>query len=544
MSQKNFKIILSLTILFVFFIRFFYSVPNAPVLDWDAVSSVQGARSIIETGIPTRLGVFYPRDYLAHYLLAGSIFLVGDNSLGYALPNLIFSVLVLTLLYFIARTLTKNKIVIFLTIFFVAISAPENFYAVNPRSYMQFQFFFLLTVFCFYKGFVEKNNKEEKNSESYSKQSKKYQFLTIFSYIASVLSHSSGTMLLPIFGIYTLVKNKKWYLNKTIIIIFTTITLFSILFLCVKHPLQTVNPDKITFDLPCDFHFVVPFLKKETADLTNKTWEGPSGISLSYSDISYPLYLFYYLPFICLFIFFGIIKLVKKRKRELVYFYYIFFSSLFFVSLFTNGEGFRYIFCIFPIFVLLVFLGVSDFIEFVNIKKERIKRLAWIAILFLSLFLSLFFFSIIQNKSVSNSLSGSGFSLVYNFHPFHYAEYQRPIVSYLSENIQKGDIIISDYPQIYHFYLNQCDYHLIQREVMDGEKMIWQELRMKDKRQPIIFAPEIDSVDKLKEVLNNNQRVWLVKSRESVGPEICQYIEENMKLEFSSNNIFLYFFEK
>ena len=544
MSQKTFKIILFLTILTVFFIRFFYSLPNAPLLDCDAVSSVQATRSIIETGIPTRLGVFYPRDYLAHYLLAGSIFLAGDNSLGYALPNLIFSILVLILLYFITRTLTKNKIVIFLTILFVAISSPENFYAVNPRSYMQFQFFFLLTVFCFYKGFVEINNKEKKDSKEYSKQNKKYQFLTIFSYIASVLSHSSGIILLPIFGIYTAIKNKKWYLNKSILITFTTIILFSVLFLCVRHPLQAVNPDKTTFNLPYDFHFAVPFLKKESVDLTNKTWEGPSRISLSYSDISYPLYLFYYLPFICLFIFFGIIKLIKKRKRKLIYFYYIFLSSLFLVSLLTGGEGFRYIFCIFPIFILLVLLGVANFIEFVNIKKRRIKYLAWAAILFLSLSFSLLFLSAVQNKSVLNSFSSSGFSFVYSFHPFHHAEYQRPIVSYLSENMQEGDIIISDYPLVYHFYLNQCDYHLVQREVMDGGKITWQELRQKDKKQPIIFAPEIDSVDKLKEILSDNQRVWLVKSRRSVGPEICQHIEESMKLEFSNNNVHLYFFEE
>ena len=132
MSQKHFLIIIALTILTIFFIRFFYTLPNAPLLDADAISSVQAARSIIETGIIARDGIFYPRDYLAHYLLAGSIFLLGDNPLGWAMPNLIFSILILILLYFVARILTNNKIVIFLNIRIKIIINKAHRVRINP----------------------------------------------------------------------------------------------------------------------------------------------------------------------------------------------------------------------------------------------------------------------------------------------------------------------------------------------------------------------------------------------------------------------------
>lgn len=550
MPQKHFKIIIFLLILSIFLIRLFYSLPNAPLLDADAISSVQAARSIIETGVPARNGVFYPRDYLAHYLLAGSIFLIGDNPLSYAVPNLIFSILVLILLYFVARILTKNKIVIFLTIFFVAISSVENTFAINPRSYMQFQFFFLLAVFCFYKGFVERNKLQ-------NKQNKKYQILTLFSYIVSILSHLSGIILMPVFGLYLIVKNKKWYRDKLILAISIIIILFSTFLMCVKLPIDNrqVNPNKVSFNLPCDFRFQIPFLEKEPVNLTAKKWDGPSGISLNLtSNFSH---LFTYLPFICLFVFAGMAKLIvdtslSRRARECVklasntplkipltpfykegtfergiatlYFYCIFLSSLFLISLLTLHGADKYIFCIFPIFALLVFLGVADFIEFIVGKNNsKLKLVSWIIILILTFSLALPAKNIISYPN-------------YSFHSLF--NDSRAAVFYLAENKRERDIIIANDTAIYRFYLNHCDYNLRQRvigEDNNGEP-VWNALEFQNQS-----PAKIDSVDKLEKVLNNNQRVWLIKSKEIIGPEIVQYIKENMELKFFDYPIYIYF---
>ena len=542
MSQKHFKIILSLAILTIFLVRFFYSLPNAPLLDADAISSVQAARSIIETGIPARNGIFYPRDYLAHYLLAGSIFLIGDNPLGYAAPNLIFSVLVLILLYFVARILTDNKIVIFLTILFVGISSVENTFAINPRSYMQFQFFFLLTIFCFYKGFV----KDDK------KQNKKYQILTLFSYIASALSHASGVILLPIFGFYLMCKHKvftfkqkqlkhtlhpltdpssptvtqddKWYRDKLVLAISIIVVLFSVFLICVKLPIdnQPTNPNKISFNLPCGFRFQIPFLEKKPTNLAAQKWNGPSGISFNLTS-NFP-YLFTYLPFICLFIFAGIIKLTKDKNYKLTYFYYIFLSSLFFISLLTLHGADKYIFCIFPIFALLVFLGTADFIDFIVDKNNlKAKRAGWITILALT-----FFFMVLIKNSTPHP--------IYDFRSLF--NNPQKAVSYLSKNKKEKDIIIADDAAIYRFYLDRHIYYLRQRVIGEDNngKPIWSALEPQ-KQSPYI----IDSLDKLKRALNNNRRVWLVASKSTTGPEIVQYIKNNMELKFLDYPIYIYF---
>ena len=510
---------------------FFYTLPNAPFLDTGAIASVYAAKSIIETGIPMRGELFYARDYLAHYLLAGSIFLVGDNHLGWALPNLIFSILVLILIYFIAQIVTNNKIVIFLTIIFVAISAIENAYAINPRSYMQFQFFFLLTVFCFYKGFVEKQCSCREQAclfptTTILAKQKKYRILTLFSYLASILSHLSGMILMPIFGFYLILKNRNWYQDKLTIIIFTVIVLSSVFLICVKLPINNVpiNPNRIIFDLPYNFQFKIPFLEKDPTNLAARTNEGPSGMSLNLTGY-FPI-LFSYLPFLCLFIFAGIIKLVKNKNYKLVYFYYIFLFSFFLISLFTLHSVDKYIFCVFPIFTLLVFLEIADFIEFVIGKKNsKLIFLGWGIIIFSS-----FLFLLLPIREAYFPYSTYGFRSYFLNH--------RQAVAYLFENKKEGDIIISDDSTTYRFYLNQCDYYLKQRVIgIDhNDKKIWSSLDPQ-KQSPHI----IDNLDKLKEVLENNQRIWLIRRKSTISPELTQYIENNSELKFTDCRVRIYF---
>jgi len=356
------------------------------------------------------------------------------------------------------------------------------------------------------------------------KQNKKYQILTLFSYIASALSHLSGIILMPIFGLYLIFKKRKWYQDKLILIISAAIILFSVLFMCVKLPIdnQPVDPNKIFFNLPYDFQFQIPFIEKEPTNLAAQKWNGPSGISFDLTS-NFP-YLFTYLPFICLFIFTGIIKLIKDKNYKLTYFYYIFLSSLFLISLFTLNGADKYIFCIFPIFALLVFWGVADFINFIVDKNNlKAKHAGWIIILALT-----FFFMVLIKNSTPHP--------IYNFRSLF--NNPQKAVSYLSKNKKEKDIIIADDAAIYRFYLDRRIYYLRQRvigEDNNGEP-IWSALEPQ-KQSPYI----IDSLDKLKRALNNNRRVWLVASKSTTGPEMVQYIKNNMELKFLDYPIYIYF---
>ena len=332
--------------------------------------------------------------------------------------------------------------------------------------------------------------------------------------------------------------------------------------MCVKLPIDNnlTNPNKISFNLPYDFQFQIPFLEKEPVNSVAKEWDGPAGISLNLTS-NFP-HLFTYLPFICLFIFAGMAKLViniiplsgwarggfklvrkriplkipitpfykggiLKRGIAMLYFYYIFLSSLFLISLLTLHGADKYIFCIFPIFALLVFLGTADFIEFVVGKNNlKLKRVSWIIILVLTFSLAL---------SAKNIISHPA----YSFHSLF--NNPQAAVSYLTENKKVEDIIIADDAAIYRFYLDHRIYYLRQRVIgeSDNGEPIWSALEPQ-KQSPYI----IDNLDKLKEVLNNNQRVWLVGSKSTASPEIIQYIKDNMELKFLDYPIHIYFFGK
>ena len=488
-SQKTFKIIITITIVSVFLILLFYSLPNAPTLDTDAIFSVEAAKSIIETGVPLRISTneFYNRDYLAHYLVAGSIFLSGDNSFGYAFPSLIFSVLVLILTAIVARKITSNKLVIFLSIFFVAISMIENTYSVNPRSYMYFQFFYLLTIFLFYKGFVENNTKNK--------------ILTVFSYMASALSHYGGLILMPIFGFYTLIKIKKWYKDKFILIFFLVITIFSLI---------------LTFNSSS------PISNALTSP--NKNQGGPLDISFSSflnGNISgYFSILFFYLPFISIFIFFGTFHAIKNKKQKLFYFYFIFWGSFLLISLSTGYINPKYVFCLLPLLVILSLDGTNKFINYFFLKgtneKER-KRLTvfiW-TILILS--------SLITSHIIYNSYS---FKSIFGDH--------KKIIFHLKENKQADDIIICTDPTIYFFYLNQCDYYLFQDQKMGGDKKTtWKNLP-KNYKAPYNTG-YIDNLEKLKKILSKN-KTWIVTDKQHYSNEIFNYIRNNTELKYEKLN--------
>ena len=477
MKLNFFKTSIIALIIFIFFVRILYSVPNMPTLDTDAVFSVEAAQSIIKTGIPIKniTGQFYDRDLLAHYILAGSIFLFGDNNIGYIIPSMFFSVLVLILIYLLGRKITNNKLVIFLSVMFVGISGIENTYAINPRSYMQFQFFFLLTILFFYKGFIEKN--------------KKHGIITIFLYLFTILSHYSGIILAPILSLYLLATNKNWY-KKTMVLTFITIVII--------------------------FSYIVLFVNQSTVVsdivLSAKNVEGKNGsspVGMSFILHNYILIIFTLLPLLSVFIFVGTFFVVKNKNVKQLYFYYIFWSSLFLISIFSTFASIKYFLFIFPLLTLLSLDGINKFTQAVVGKQNSAK-------IFFLILLSLFSLIISTNHISFKS---------------YFTDYS-DIISYISKNKQPKDIIICTDPTICLFYLNKCDYFL--RQYYDKKNKIYTKLSQDYKNQYTINF--IDNIYDLKNI-TKHKRTWIILDKKIfINKEITEYIEKNAELIFTKNN--------
>ena len=486
--KNKFLLILFLIIALTSIIRWHY-LPLTPVY-CDEVFSIYAAKGIIENGIPVfPSGAIYSRDPLFHYLLALLVFLFGENIIAYRLISFIFGALVLILVYFFAKRFTNKYVAIF-AVLFLAISRFENTFVYLARMYIQFQFFWLLTIYCFYQGIIKGNSK--------------YKILTFLSYILSLFSHKATLTLLPILGLYLIFKKRDFYKDKiiltgSILIIFISLFLYFI---------------KIPGSLDC---FIVPDV-----------------LGFSFKELSYyPEILFSSTLFFSVFIFISFIKLFKKKEQKRFYLFWVFLSSLFLITILTKTKSVFYAANFFPIYVILVLLGINDFLEFLkNMFKFKKSHL------FLISFIILFLPVLMSYLALSSC-------------PYGFKSLGRDSKSpheYLLKNKADEDLVITTVHSVTLFYLgieNKDKIYLLREK--QEENGAWQEFR-EDKREPYFGIVLIDSLDKLKNFLENNKRVWVLTDYRIswlVSPEVGRYIRENLELRYSNKDkdVNVYFYE-
>ena len=114
----------------------------------DEARSIIAAQSILEHGyqlFPS--GFIYLRGFVPHYLLAGSIFALGENDFSLMLPSLLFSLGSLWLVYKIAKGVLGRPWIGVIAVALMIILQNQTFYATSPRMYMSLQFFTTLAVY-------------------------------------------------------------------------------------------------------------------------------------------------------------------------------------------------------------------------------------------------------------------------------------------------------------------------------------------------------------------------------------------------------------
>lgn len=165
-----------------FFLRV-YALDFQP-LDDDELASAQAIASIAQTGVPKYVpdAVWYTRSPLYHYLVGGAVWLFGENLWVLRLPSALFGVATGLLLYWCGARLLHRPWV-GLTAFLLAAVHPEMIFTSHlVRFYQQQQFFALLTICWFCKGFV-------------TDQSQRYRYLTLAAFAAAVLSQEVSFMM-------------------------------------------------------------------------------------------------------------------------------------------------------------------------------------------------------------------------------------------------------------------------------------------------------------------------------------------------------------
>ncbi|WP_372894407.1 glycosyltransferase family 39 protein [Stieleria sp.] len=179
-------------------------------LDDDEYASTQAVLAILETGAPGFVpdDVYYTRSPFFHYVTAAIAWPFGGNLWSLRLQSVGWSVATAWLLYLCGSHLLDNRWAGFLGMLLLCLHPFEIFTGHVIRFYQMQQFFALLTMYCFCRGFV-------------SDQSQRFRVITLIVFLVSVLSQEITVAMGPslIFGYLVFAKDLGWSKNITLALI-------------------------------------------------------------------------------------------------------------------------------------------------------------------------------------------------------------------------------------------------------------------------------------------------------------------------------------
>ncbi|MFH0793046.1 MAG: glycosyltransferase family 39 protein [bacterium] len=473
----------------------------------DESSSVGAVIGILKTGVPVYpSGVWYTRGPLFHYLAALVGWIWGVTPATMRIPAAVFGVVCIPILYKVGKELVRSRNAALLAAFLMAISPWGLFTGRSVRFYSQFQVFGLLSVYFFVKGFVYSRNK-------------KYQNLTFVAFACTFLSQEVAVTLLPAFGLSYLYFTPRadWWRNKNVL----------------------VGSFLVGIVVVADALF---FLWKCLTPAIGISATSESVMKLHISEISTLLatFLVGYNRAECILSFFFLLGLVmwfmKKDRDEVIGFLYsIVLLTILTVTITAMQVGLRYISELYPVYMLLGCYAIVRLIETVTVKLSSSTREV----------------SVRQLPNLTRRLVVLGVlcALTLSYEPMRIlASYGTAINrgdgyahEWVKRHMRPGDIVVAGH----HAgdaanAIGKCDYYIVQKGLFD--EIFKKDGVMIDRRGG---ATIVDSVDKLRTVFENHDRVWIVISDLRLGSmhkDLANYIWKNTKLvhQLFLCNVFLW----
>ncbi len=448
----------------------------------ESISSI-AALAFLEKGLPVLpSGLFYGRGLLNTFLIASSFATFGINEFAARLPSVFFGTLTILIVYFMASKIGNKRIGIIAALL-IAFSVWEIAWSRQARMYQQLQFFYILSLYLFY--------------EFTRNKSLKMLVLLVFSVIGTVMSHEFGYALIPVFLIYLTVSALKersindW--RRTIpvaAVIFGALLGFAYLIGVIPSILGTeINYyDTYIYLLKKDLGIFLFLAVPGGTVLVNRDWK--KGLLLI-SALIIPLY----------FIFFHVLLV-----------------------------GTRYLYFVIPILFILIgfFLDfVIDYLGHILPVSKKATAEVIVAVLLISTmyFSDVFTFTPEEKYDLGVNAPWSDFKKAY---------------TYVRENMQPGDTIVSAWTPPARFYLGKSDYWLAFDIVGTGVDSF---MVSNTSREIYTNATAIKNIEMLMNVRKEYERGWIVVDNLAwykLHPEIRGYIESNTEQKLYDKNIRVY----
>ncbi len=510
----------------------FWHAPRFPYYE-DEIITIKAAEGIVKHGIPlVYTDKLYNRSPLYHYLLAIPLKIWGAGSRSSRSLSIVFSVLMLGLIYLMGRDLGDVYTGIVSALLLACLSY-EIQYALSARFYMIFQFFYVLTVFLFYKGFIENNylsenpvapgfipgNSGEGQAPALRIGSKTpYKIWAILSFLATIFTHQLSFELVPAIILFLIITQRERWLKDKYIITGCIVAGLAFYFTIFYHPSNQWVCNSTD-----------PLI---AGNLLNAKDSGMNNIFCFTAQLNRIILHGFSL------IILGILFLLRERNKLLFYYYVMFFVSLTVITLVSPDDSENYIFNIFPLYVLLVSYvavrisksgldwGKRIISETFGPNLSRSTEWGIYTIILLSAFL--FLAGVFERKL--------GFSSSYpNLQPAHI---------FIQEHFKPDDLIVSTNPLITDIYLRFPDYFLRQKLLPNGDRGEFEF----DKNDMGIYM--VDSVSDLQKLINNSKSsIWIMADKKFnlyLGDDLISFVRRNFNLVYNNRkaNVAIYLRER
>lgn len=493
----------------------FYELAERPFMTDEAISTM-AAVDISKTGYPPTQsdGTEYWRSILHTSTMAQFFQIFGISVFVSRIPSVLFGTLTIILIYLFGKELFNWQIgmisALLLSINVLAIDLSRE-----ARMYAMFQFFYLLSLFFFYKGFEAKDGKKIclfNNKIILENIKITYLILFAVSFLLSLLSHRGTIMIIPGIMGYALVMGmvKRKNLKEQGGVIGKYFGIFLMLIILVMVGLLV----GIYMDFGNQIASLLPFFSFDPK-------------TTIYETVYYISYFIKTFPLECAFAAMAIVFSGFKRNRTFA-FLLTFLSFPLLLQLLTfhfEWVGPKYIFYLLPLFLILSAFGIYELLNRLKIM-EHISAPQNINPRFFVIIISAFLV-----------LAGASHAYFENHHGKMASPYWRSACEYVLLNSENDVVIVTSVSIIPHFYLGSEEYGL---RYENGE---YTNINI-----TIYDRPHLHTREDLENITRIHDKGWVLVDMdrwnfEAVITESAkQYLRDNMTFHHYDFQIYLFIY--
>jgi len=516
-----------------------------------------GTISILNHGYPLLpSGNILWHGILGYYLDVIPVLIFGAGEFAFRITSVFFGVSTIVLIYFVGKDLA-NKYIGFLSAFLITFSNWYIYFSREVRYYSTLQFFFLLSFYFFYRGFVKNN--------------KKFIILATVFICLTHLVHGIGFLLLLLFIPLLFYLGRKFF-KARVLVPLAIIFAFNLL--------QVIN-QVFFWKVGRSFYATSSGLRSTLAAYL----KAPDLFYFKILETMFPKMFIIFGAGILIFISFAIyvsirqtftyssIKLnedeikLKRLRIPLNIFtlYFIFIFSILIVSLGQMYNQQRYIYFIMPFFILIfayilylvsIFLSKTISLALKKLRNKEIdKRISSTILIIIFLIISFFTISGIDiNEALAIPEIKHSDMLNVNYSISSSRTYHWDAAEpgkYVRQHMSKDDIVITTDIYNSYPYTRKIDYWLWTGDLVswapyhrEGSEVIDDTYGVRVLRSLIEFIDLLET--------NRNSNIWLIASPSlfisgHIDPKIRELLgnyPENLILTARDNVSRLYYFQK